>query len=75
MNYMFGSSFLILINKHTLFLIISIAILRNRLAGPQDHLCCWNRKALKVLGSSLFAYTYITLLFQKIKRKINKNDP
>lgn len=40
----------------TLFLMISITIFLKRFAGPQDHLCCWKRKALKVLGSSLFTY-------------------
>ncbi|WVZ02035.1 hypothetical protein V8G54_022841 [Vigna mungo] len=43
-------------NLTFLFLTISITILRNKFAGPQDHLCCWNLKALKVLGSSLFAW-------------------
>ena len=50
--------YIIVLKMLTLFLTISITILRNRLAGPQDHRCCWKRKALRVLGSSLFAYTY-----------------
>lgn len=44
--------------KHTLFLAISITIFLKRFAGPQDHLCCWNRKALRVLGNSLLTWIH-----------------
>lgn len=40
----------------TLFLMISINIFLKRLAGPQDHRCCWKRNAWNVLGNSLFTY-------------------
>jgi hypothetical protein len=40
-----------------------MSIFLNRFAGPHDHLCCWNRKALKVLGSSLFTWKTHTSWF------------
>ena len=45
--------------QRTLFLTISISIFLNRFAGPHDHLCCWYRYALSVLGSSFFTWKYI----------------
>ena len=43
----------------TRFLTISINIFLNRFAGPHDHLCCWYRNALNVLGSSLLTWNNI----------------
>lgn len=42
------------LQEQTLFLTISINIFLKRFAGPHDHLCCWYRYALNVLGNSFF---------------------